>query len=206
MGYRIRGYYPLIHIFIENTRGKANVEKDKKDKLMVTADFVRKASMEVRLVKPDDFFAEPISMEQEQLLDILEQVFDNPDFADIKTIQGSESQYFYSSNHMTESYAKMLVRIEDKDLLKMVAETVRHESKIYPRPTDGKLFSTSPFSFSAEQLDDVVSQIKNQENYQDIQETRASNGAMYLYSNRFMTREHAIALTEWIEVLQHETS
>ncbi|MBB6214886.1 hypothetical protein HNQ80_000971 [Anaerosolibacter carboniphilus] len=181
------------------------MEDDRKDELVVTADFIRRVTKEARLVKLEELYEEPTSLSQERLNDMLEQITINPDFADIKSIRGSERLYFYSSKDMTENYAKILVRIEDKDLLKMVAETVRHESKIYPRPTDGRLFSTPPFSFGENELSSVMSQLKDQEIYQDIQEARASNGAVYLYSERFMTKDHAMALTEWIEVLQHET-
>jgi hypothetical protein len=181
------------------------MENDKINKLDLVIEFIRKVTKEARLVKSSELYEEPISLRKEQMSDILEQLTDATDNIDIKSIKGSEELYFYSEKDMTENYAKMLARIEDKDLLEMVAETVRHESKIYPRPTDGRLFSTPPFSFGEDELSSVVNQLKDHEMYQDIQEARASNGAIYLYSEKFVTKDHAMALTEWIEVLQHET-
>ena len=84
-------------------------------------------------------------------------------------------------------------------------ETVRYESKTYPRPTGISLFSGSPFNFNGEQVQGFLKQLTEKYEYSDILQTKASNGSMYLYSTEYMVKDLAQALTEWIEVGQYES-
>jgi hypothetical protein len=123
---------------------------------------------------------------------------------DLKRLDGRDEIYFSSDLHMTRAYAAYLYRLAEKDLVGLVVETVREDSRLYPRPTPLDFFLDPPFKFARDQLDDVLARIREPGDCQDIRESRASNGARYLYSTLRLTVPHAEALTEWNEVGQAE--
>jgi hypothetical protein len=175
------------------------------EKIKLTADFIRGNSSDGKFTKPEDLCLEPLSLSEKEAEEGIKALKENPQYDDIVEFQGRERRYFYSSQRMTENYAKMVFRVEEKELLRLLAETVRFESKTYPRPTDIKLFTYSPFNFTEGQIQDIIKQVSEREEYSDIQRTMASNGAMYLYSTKHLVKDHAQALTEWIEVLQFQS-
>lgn len=170
------------------------------DKVALLGCFIRDKSYESQLTNAEDFLDEPLILEVDEVLPMIDELKAREDFSDICVIKGKEKIYLFSEKHITKNYAKMMISVEERDLFKLIAETVREESKIYPRPTDARLFSKSPFKLSKEEFYKVYEQLKKKEEYQDIQETRASNNALYLYSDKFMKKAHAASLTEWIEV------
>lgn len=178
------------------------VDNTEKDKVLLVAEHIRDMSAEGKLTRYEDFYSEPLSLTEEEVGTLKDRFKDSEDYSDITAIQGSSGTYLYSTNKMTLNYAKLMVRIEDKDLLKTIAETVREESKIYPRPTDAQLFLNSPFNFTDKELIDVLKQIKTKPEYSDIKETRASNDALYIYSDKYLEDGYASYLAEWIEVGQ----
>ncbi len=173
---------------------------EQEDKISLMGDLVRLKSSEGKLTNGEDFFEDPIALEVEEILPSIEELKAREEYGDIYTIKGASSIYLFSDKYITYNYAQMMVRVEEKDLINLIAETVRHESKTYPRPTDVRLFSYNPFNFTKEQFSDVLAQLKTKKEYEDIKETRASNAALYLYSDKFMVKVHAASLAEWIEV------
>ena len=170
------------------------------DKVALMGVFIRDKSYEGCLTNAEDFLDEPLSLEVDEVLPMIDELKEREEFSDICVKEGKEKIYLFSENHMTKNYAKMMISVEEKDLFKMIAETVREESKIYPRPTDARLFTKTPFKLSKEEFYEVYDQLKKKEEYSDIQETKASNNALYLYSDRFLKKIHAASLAEWIEV------
>lgn len=123
---------------------------------------------------------------------------------DLKRMDGGEETYFFSDLGMTPTYAAFLFRLEEKDLVGLIVETVREDSRLYPRPTPLDFFRGPPFGLGTGQLEDVLGRIREREDCRDIRESRASNGARYLYSTLHLSPEHAEGLTEWNEVGQAE--
>lgn len=123
---------------------------------------------------------------------------------DLKRMDGRAETYFFSDLYMTRAYASYLYRLAEKDLVGLVVETVREDSRLYPRPTPLDFFRGPPFTLAQDQLDDILTRIREREDCRDIRECRASNGARYLYSTLHLTVAHAEALTEWNEVGQAE--
>lgn len=185
----------------ENTVGIIDVEADKIESM---GWFIRDKSFEGQVCNAEEFLEEPFFLEVEELITSIEELKEREEFKDIYSKKGSNSLYLFSDKYVTQNYADMLVMVEEKDLLKMVADTVRKESKTYPRPTSSKLFTLRPFNLSKEQFDGVLEQLKKKEEYKDIQESKASNGVLYLYSDEYMTKAHANSLTEWLEVEQRQ--
>lgn len=186
-------------IFDEN-----NPIDEEKDKISLIGDFVRFRSSEYKLTNAEDFFEDPISLEVEDVLHNIDSLKEREEYRDIYTIKGSEAIYLFSDKYITKNYAEMMVRVEEKDLMKLIVETVRHESKTYPRPTSVKLFSYNPFKLTKDQFNEVLTQLKTKEEYGDINEVRVSNGALYLYSDKYMLKAHADSLAEWIEIGQRQ--
>jgi len=123
---------------------------------------------------------------------------------DIKLMRGTRDIYYFSETHITAAYALHLFRVMERDPARMVADTVRDESRIYPRPTPAYIFLESPFNMSEAELDGVLWQISQRNDMTDIKSTTVSNGALYLYSTLHLTVPHAETMAEWNEVGQAE--
>jgi hypothetical protein len=121
---------------------------------------------------------------------------------DLKELSGKDGvPRYYSSVYMTDSYVRLLLRKEG-DPLSMIAETVRENSLVYPRPLPLTTFSHSPFDLTQEEISACLRQMTDREEYTDIQQTTTSIGTVYLYSTLHLDRDYASMLAEWLEVGQ----
>lgn len=168
------------------------------------AETIREQSREVRLMRIEEFYAEPYSLAVEVVQEALNKFETEAVYGDIQRIPGAKTLYLYSTTHIRENYAMMLARVEEKDMFKTIAETVRHESKTYPRTTNIKLFTVAPFNFKREEILDVIQELEKRPEYEDIKQVKASNGAICLYSEKYLTKARAAAMTEWDEVERFE--
>ncbi len=123
---------------------------------------------------------------------------------DIKKIAGSRDTYYFSEKEMTSSFALHLFRVEERDLVRLVADTVRDESRIYPRPTYATTFLERPFSLKQSELDETLNRIAMRPDTADIGTCCTSNGVLFLYSREYLGDTHAMGLAEFIEVTQKE--
>ncbi len=189
---------------IEEQQPSSNTPDQENDPLLKLAELIRADSVQGKLT-PLEYLETLESPEEETVVEQINLLLTDEAYSDIIKLEGQKDKYFYSSRHMADNYAIILIKIADGNLFELIASTVRHESKLYPRPTDGKLFLKAPFNFQKENLEKVLSQIKNHEAYQDINEVYASNGALYLYSNQYLSQTYAKSLAQWIEIEQFET-
>jgi hypothetical protein len=109
--------------------------------------------------------------------------------------------YFFSSRFMSEAYAKILVQ-KDSDPLLLIAETVRQNSAVYPRPVPLNAFEETPFDLTREEVQGYLSDLMSRDEYRDIKETRTSIGTIFLYSTLHLEPGHASMLAEWVDVGQ----
>ncbi len=123
---------------------------------------------------------------------------------DIILFRDKESVYLYSEQHMTRSYAEAAGRVRSQDAPHIIAETVRSDSRTYPRPTPVNTFSEPPFLLMPEALASAVNTISDDPRYADIQLLCTSDGSLFLYSSIHMHPAHAASLAEWISVDQLE--
>ena len=166
--------------------------------------YIRERSSLGKFITYDEFSNDPINLEEEEIKFILEKFKTEEDYSEIEELEGKEFRYFYSKDVMTDNYAKLLFRIEEKDLLKMIAQTVRYDSKRFPKTTNVETFLDQPYHIKKEELSDLLKQFENNDEYKDIKESKASNGILCLYSEEYMTKDYADALTEWAEVTRVE--
>jgi hypothetical protein len=124
---------------------------------------------------------------------------ENPD---IKAISGRNGiPYYYSVLSLSETYAGILVRKSDNPLW-MIAEVVRENSRLYPRPVPTDSFREPPFGLSREEIKECLTTMGGQREYQDIAQTITSVGTPFLYSKQHLDPDHAFTLAEWLDVGQ----
>jgi hypothetical protein len=102
---------------------------------------------------------------------------------------------------MSDADATLLTRKEE-DLLLMMAEIIRENSAIYPRPVPLDIFVESPFDLTQEEILEGLGKMGQQSEYNDIAQTTTSIGTIFLYSNRHLDPGHASMLAEWLDVGQ----
>lgn len=172
------------------------------------AGIIRQRSADGQLVEPEEISVELTGLglfnsetdDQKSLLPtmIRSVVEDNED---IKEISATETPYYYSSQGLSETYAAILLRKQEGPL-RLVAEVVRENSSIYPRPVPLDIFTGPPFDLTREEISDCLEKMAGQQEYRDIAQTTTSIGTVFLYSNQCLEPAYASALAEWLDVGQ----
>jgi hypothetical protein len=119
---------------------------------------------------------------------------------DILLIKERGAAYLFSEAHMTRSYAEAAARACSKDICWAIAQTVRSDSRTYPRPTPLSAFSEPPFLFSEESIDRAVRDISADAEYSDVRSVQSSDGSVFLFSSAHMDPAQAESLAEWLAV------
>ena len=181
------------------TNDEGVVEEQTVDtELLAFADLIREKTRGEQLVSRADCQAEPLQLSDEALDALIQRLKDSEDdqFADIAQLQGPSNLYFYSTLSMSDSFARIQARLRDKDTKVTIAESVREESKIYPRPALRSQFLTEPFFLSEEEIDQAVEELQSSDDYCDIHPCVTSDGTRYLYSDKYLTEAHALSLVD----------
>jgi hypothetical protein len=171
------------------------------------AEQVREESRSTGRLSPlNAFFQEPYNLNREDAEEVLRSLAADQANADIRVIRDDKrgDLYLYASPHVCEAYAASLLLAKISDPCDVIAETVREESRLYPRPTCSLLFHLPPYGLSPEAMPSYVREMGRREEMRDIKTFEASNGVSYFYSERHMSLAHARGLAEWIEVEQFE--
>lgn len=83
-----------------------------------------------------------------------------------------------------------------------IAETVRDESKRYPRPTCVLLFLEKLFGIHEDDLKSIVCKTLERPEFNDIKAmVHPETGAVYLYSNQYLDEERAFMMMDYVEVV-----
>lgn len=128
-------------------------------------------------------------------------LLDDSMYRDMRLIANSKgTRFLYSETSMTRTYAEILARAEAKDACGTMAITIRDDSRLYPRPTRLDVFGSSVFGIDPDDLDRLASEMTGRPEYQDIKLVKASNGAVYLYSDQYLNPDWVKATVEWEEV------
>jgi len=121
---------------------------------------------------------------------------------DIKEISGSDGiPCYYSALSLSETYVRILIQKKENPL-SLMAEIVRENSSIYPRPVPLDIFKESPFDFTQDELIGCLKKMAEQREYQDIAQTITSIGTIFLYSTQHLEPDYASSLAEWVDVGQ----
>ncbi len=106
--------------------------------------------------------------------------------------------YYHYRPLLSSSYARILSA--QGNPLEQLRDTVRENSRVYPRPVALELFQNPPFNMTAEQLEEILHRLADDGDSQDIRYTQTSVGSIYLYSRKYLTDEYADFLAEDIDV------
>jgi hypothetical protein len=173
------------------------------------ADFIRTKSRSGELVTSMEIFEalgnrgilKPASGEQLQEFDaVLKRAIDHS--GDLKEVlDGEEGSRFYSTQTMSEAYARILSR-KGKNPALLMAETIREDSRRYPRPVPLDLFEGPPFDLAPDEILSCLKEMAEGKDYQDIAQTTSSIGTVFLFSKLYLEPDYASMLAEWIDVGQ----
>ena len=123
---------------------------------------------------------------------------------DLKEIRAKDGAcLYYSSMFMSDTYATLLLHKKEGPV-SLIADTVREDSDRYPRPTPLDVFKEPPFDLSQEEILSCLQELSSHDEYQDISQVSTSIGHVFLYSSRYLDRDYALMLAEWIDVGQFE--
>lgn len=175
---------------------------DREQKVLVAAAEITRRSEAGLLTSRQDLAAEIPEDEWDAIVLALQDESDPYALGVLLDKEGNE--WYYSSTQMQPAYAAALLRVLDRDLLSLLVETVRNESRTYPRATRVELFLQAPFRFTQEELTAVLAQMVSDPDSTDIRRTHASNGTEFLFSDRHLTPFYAGRLAEWEEVESKE--
>jgi hypothetical protein len=121
---------------------------------------------------------------------------------DIREISANnEIDYYYSVRSLSETYARILALKSDNPL-RLIAEIVRENSRLYPRPVSATSFREPPFGLTEEEITECLATMVDREEYQDIAQTITSVGTKFVYSSRYLDPDYASLLAEWLDVGQ----
>lgn len=124
---------------------------------------------------------------------------DTWDLDDIAVLEGS-SVYLYSTDEMSESFARWAFLAAENDDVATLVENARHESKVYPRPMKAKSLTNRPVYMTAERIEAAFEAVQESGLYPDVKTCSASNGDVYFYSTDYLSDAQAKALAEWESV------
>jgi hypothetical protein len=180
------------------------VEQKEEIRLGIT-EIIRERSKAGFLVQREELFAElagqdlsnsDVALQRSHFEDVLMQVVIENE--DIREISGrNRIPHYYSSLSLTETYAGILVRKKENSLM---AEIVRENSVVYPRPVPLNIFRDPPFDLTEEDISDCLEKMGKPGEFEDIARTTTSIGTVFLYSSRHLDPVYASTLAERYDV------
>ncbi len=123
----------------------------------------------------------------------------NEDLHELAAQDGSRA--YHSSKFMTGPYALILLQ-KQGDPLRLIAESVRKDCALYPRPVPLDIFTQPPFDLTPQAVLEYLERMSQKEEYRDIMPTTTSTSRVFLYSILYLESDYASMLAEWLDVGQ----
>jgi len=118
---------------------------------------------------------------------------------DLAVVHGPDGGEFYRcAGLMSATYAGILAGRSAPCLL--MAETVRTNSKEYPRPIALDIFEYPPFDLDPESIQACLQRMAADADFGDISFVESSAGTVYLFSKTYLDRDYATFLAERLDV------
>ena len=134
--------------------------------VQVAVEIIRSKSASGKLASREDIFQDLLdrhllNVNDDEAQNLCEGIIqraleENEDLVKLHIV-GAEP-HFFSSQFMTEAYARILMQKESDPVL-LIAEIVRQNSAIYPRPVPLGALENSPFDLTKEEIQDYVSRM-----------------------------------------------
>jgi len=183
-----------------------NIVKEGEDAARAIAAMIRQESEAGQLISESEIFrrmadqrllALPAADPAEEVRNILRKcVEESADLYELAVEDGSRR--YYSSHFMTETYARILLQ-KQGDPRRLIAETVRKNSAVYPRPVPLDIFTQPPFDLARQEVLNNLERMAADEQYRDILPTTTSAYSVFLYSTLHLEPD-ASMLAEWFDV------
>ena len=90
-------------------------------------------------------------------------------------------------------------QVNKAQLVKTIADMVRHHCKIGPAPTPVTYFTASPYNCTIPQIDRALLTMKHRAEYADIQEVLSYNHVRYLFSSSIISAKYAKSMADFSE-------
>ncbi|TGU72535.1 hypothetical protein E4633_09535 [Geomonas terrae] len=191
-------FYSIAHMSIEDAATKGQLEEVK----LAMAERIRRDSRIATALTPlNAMFALFPEITQVKVCAMLNEMQTQAHYRDIKTVSSTSGElYLYCDAHVTEKYASMLARSAVSDACQTIVDTVREESRLYPKPTKVSAFTSQVYGIPPTTLQPCIVRVLNATEYADIRKlVHPETESEYLYSNLHMTEEQAVALMKWLE-------
>jgi hypothetical protein len=186
---------------------ETNRAKEGEGAARAIAAMIRQESEQGKLISESEIFSKmtdqhllalPPADPVEEVRNILRKcVEESEDLYELSVEDGSRR--YYSSHFMTETYARILLQ-KQGDPLRLIAETVRKNSAVYPRPVPLDIFTQPPFDLARQEVLNNLERMAADEQYRDILPTTTSAYSVFLYSTLHLEPDHAAMLAEWLDV------
>jgi hypothetical protein len=189
----------------------ANPEKERASVVHAVAGMIRQSSEAGQLISESEILhrlidqhlltlqvADPEKEAESILQEAVEESQDLHEFADQEG-----SSHYYSSLLMTEPYARILHQ-KQINHLQLIAEIIRQDSAVYPRPVPLDMFTQPPFELTLHDVLRDLERMATKEEYGDIGQTMTSASRVFLYSTLHLEPEYASMLAEWFDVGQFD--
>ncbi|HSK07999.1 MAG TPA: aldehyde ferredoxin oxidoreductase C-terminal domain-containing protein, partial [Vicinamibacterales bacterium] len=92
------------------------------------------------------------------------------------------------------------VAVNLADPLRVIVETVRRDSEVYPRPTPVASFTGTPYLIDERAVDAAIARLPELPDCADIRLATSSDGTRFLFSSRHMDPALAASRAEWMAV------
>lgn len=160
-------------------------------------DYVRGQSRLGRLASRAALADEPYGFSDETINEALAALAGESEEGEIVALEGKKDVYLFSARYMAGNYARILFLLSESDNARTLAETVRFECRIYPRPYRVEMLSLEPYFFDDATIQVALRMVEEGEDYGDIKRVYDCEGSLYLYSDALMTYDEAKGLCDY---------
>jgi hypothetical protein len=194
--------YSAHHIPEDEALAKSVVEEAKS----MLAGAIRSDSRDsVRLTPVSEIFAMAPDTDAAIINVLLKGMPSEARYADIRqaTAPGGEV-YYHSDTYLTGSYAVTMMLAMAGNHLATIAETIREDSRLYPRTTNVTIFRDQKvYGVPSQDLETVLWHLVRRPEYADIKRiVHPETRAVHMYSDTYITEASAWAMMDWEEVGQ----
>jgi hypothetical protein len=192
-------FFSKEYIEADEAVGKSRIEEVK----VKIAEKIRGDSRErLALTPTGELYPLIPEPERYQIAAILNEMQADERYSDIRKVTTAKgSVFFHSNRHISGGYATLLSRGTAKNPCAAIVDSVRDESRIYPRPTNIRIFLQKEFDIAPGELERAIPEILRKEEFADIKMlVHPTTGGVYLYSNRYLVEALASSLVDWEEV------
>lgn len=182
----------------EELSPEEQLEQEKRQRWARCAEAVREQGKEEQYLTLSDLCAWQ-EMEKDDAAAMMRELMEQEEYKDICVYQGAKDLYYYTYPTLAHNYVKNVALAQEDDLPHTIAETVRYESKIYPRATAIETFSKFPYHYTEIQTRRALELMAKLPEYADIETYVSGKKKTYIFSTKYLSRAYASSLVEMQE-------